>query len=90
MSPVKNVSQSLYKFSSVGQSKHLDNHSKLWVLSRNLQEKFLRFKEELKEALRECSYYPCLGEDHACGYFNLEECPFYWAFENGLIGGDFL
>jgi len=74
MSPKSVCIQDLYKFSSVDQGKHLDNHSGLWVLSRNLQEKFLRFKEELKEALRECSYYPCLGEDHACGYFNLEEC----------------
>lgn len=91
MAPVKNVRiHGLYMFPSNDYGKRLDtadNHSFLWLTSENLREKFLELKKELKEALGECSYYPCYSEDHVCRYFGLEERPFYWAFEEHLIGG---
>ena len=90
MSPKSVCIQDLYKFSFVGRGKHLatmDNNSELWLISRNMRERFLRLKKELKEAIKKCPHYPCYTDDHACGYFGLEECPFSWAFKNGLIGG---
>ena len=81
--------ETLYNFPLVGISIHKDTLEDplSWLLSEKLFQRFLKLKEDVKEAIRECPYYPCWTEDHACGSYGLPECPFYWAFKHGLVGG---